>query len=136
MCPNCKFFRFVFSRIWNEYGVSQSESVQMRKNAEQKNSKYGHFLHGAYFQLRPLSELLTNFRHTVSMILIYVERKSWFVNEVVTSLNIKHLDNSNNHWPMAFHFHSTYLCKNLSSVLKSKTPLWNFKAWLFILSCH
>ena len=46
-CPYSEFFWSVFSGIWTEYGDLRSKSpysVQMRENADQKNSEYGHFL--------------------------------------------------------------------------------------------
>ena len=45
-CPYSGFFWSVFSRIWTEYGEIlriSAYSVRMRQNADQKNSKYGHF---------------------------------------------------------------------------------------------
>ena len=46
-CPYLELFWSVFCRIWTEYGEIQSispYSVQMRENADQNNSEYGHFL--------------------------------------------------------------------------------------------
>ena len=48
MCPYSEIFRSVFSRIWTEDGETlliHPYSVWMRENKDQKNSKYGHFLH-------------------------------------------------------------------------------------------
>ena len=45
-CPYSEFFWSVFSRIWAEYGEIRSVSpysVRMWENADQNNSKYGHF---------------------------------------------------------------------------------------------
>ena len=41
-CPYSEFFWFVFSGIRNEYGEIPY-LVWMRKNAEQRNAKYGTF---------------------------------------------------------------------------------------------
>ena len=41
MCPYLRLFWFVFSRIPSEYG-------EMRENADQHYSEYGHFLHSVY----------------------------------------------------------------------------------------
>ena len=46
-CPYSEVFWSAFSRIQTEYGEIQSfspNSVQIRENAEQNNSEYGHFL--------------------------------------------------------------------------------------------
>ena len=45
-CPNTEFFWSVFSCIWTEYRDLRSKfpySVQIRENADQKNSAFGHF---------------------------------------------------------------------------------------------
>ena len=45
-CPYTELFWFTFSRIWTEYGEIGSVSpysVRMQENANQKNSKHGHF---------------------------------------------------------------------------------------------
>ena len=45
-CPYSEFLWSVFSHIWTEYGEIRSNSlysVRMWENANQKNSKYGHF---------------------------------------------------------------------------------------------
>ena len=45
-CPYSEFLWFVFSCIRTEYGKIRSispYSVRMRENADQNNSKYGHF---------------------------------------------------------------------------------------------
>ena len=50
-CPYSEFFWSVFSRIRIEYekdSVFSLFSVQMRENADQKNSEYGHFSCSAY----------------------------------------------------------------------------------------
>ena len=47
-CPYSELFWSAFSRIWTEYGEVlriSPYSVRMRENADQNNSKYGHFLH-------------------------------------------------------------------------------------------
>ena len=47
-CPYSELFWAAFSRIRIEYGEIQSisrYSVQMRENADQNNSEYGHFPH-------------------------------------------------------------------------------------------
>ena len=49
-CPNSKFFWSMFSGIWTEYGeilCISPYSAQMRKNTDQNNSEYGHFLRSA-----------------------------------------------------------------------------------------
>ena len=46
-CLYLEFFWSVFVRIWTEYGEIRSisqYSVQMRKNTDQENSEYRHFL--------------------------------------------------------------------------------------------
>ena len=46
-CPNTESFWSVFSHIWTEYGdlLSKSpNSVQIRENADQKNSVFRYFL--------------------------------------------------------------------------------------------
>ena len=46
-CPYSELFWPEFFRIWTEYGEIRSispYSVWMRKNEDQKNSEYGHFL--------------------------------------------------------------------------------------------
>ena len=46
-CPYSELFWSLFSRIRTEYGEIRSISaylVQMRENADQNNSEYGHFL--------------------------------------------------------------------------------------------
>ena len=45
--PYSELFWSAFSRMWTEYGEAlriSPYSVRMRKNADQKNSEYGHFL--------------------------------------------------------------------------------------------
>ena len=52
-CPYLEFFWSVFFRIWTEYGdllCKYLYPVQLRKNADQKNSEYGHFLRRLYFE--------------------------------------------------------------------------------------
>ena len=47
-CPYSELFWPIFSRTCTKYGEARSifpYSVQMRKNADQNNSKYGHFSH-------------------------------------------------------------------------------------------
>ena len=47
-CPYSKFFWFVFSHIWTEYGETGSISTysfRMRENTDQTKSEYGHFSH-------------------------------------------------------------------------------------------
>ena len=47
-----KIFCFVFSRIPTEYGNLQGKSpfsAKMRKNKDDKNFEYGHFLRNAQF---------------------------------------------------------------------------------------
>ena len=49
-CPYSESFWSVFSRIRTEYGKTlriSPYSVRMRKNTDQNNSKYGHFLRSA-----------------------------------------------------------------------------------------
>ena len=46
-CPYSEFFWSAFSRIWIDYRDLQSKSpcsVQIRENADQKDSEYRHFL--------------------------------------------------------------------------------------------
>ena len=46
-CPYSEILWFLFSRIWIEYGEIiriSPYSVRMRKNRDQKNYEYGHFL--------------------------------------------------------------------------------------------
>ena len=45
-CPYSKFFWFIISRIWTEYGeilLIYPYLVRMRENTDHKNFKYGHF---------------------------------------------------------------------------------------------
>ena len=51
-CPYSELFWSGFSRIRTEYGEIpriSPYSVRMRKNADQNNSEYGHFLRSAHF---------------------------------------------------------------------------------------
>ena len=54
LCKKClhwELFRSAFSRIWSEYGEIATifpYSVRMRENADQNNSKYGHFLRSGF----------------------------------------------------------------------------------------
>ena len=53
--PYSELFWSAFSRIWTEYGEIRSISpylVRMRENADQNNSKYGHFLRNVLFGKR------------------------------------------------------------------------------------
>ena len=52
-CPYLQLFWSVFSRIRTEHGEIRSISpylIRMRENADQNNSKYGHFLRSNNFQ--------------------------------------------------------------------------------------
>ena len=45
-CPFSDFLASVFSRVRTEYSVQMHPySVRIRENADQNNSKYGHFSH-------------------------------------------------------------------------------------------
>ena len=53
-CPYSELLCSVFSCIQTEYREIQSispYSVQMRENADQNNSKYGHFLHSEFYSV-------------------------------------------------------------------------------------
>ena len=57
-CPYLELFWCAFSRIRTECGEIRSispYSVLMRKNADQNNSEYAHFLRSNYHQIRPKS---------------------------------------------------------------------------------
>ena len=50
-CPYSELFWFTFSRFWTEYEeirIISPYSVQMRENADQNNSEYGHFLRSEF----------------------------------------------------------------------------------------
>ena len=52
-CPYSEFLWSAFSHIRVEYGETlriSPFSVRMRENTDQKNFKYGHFLHGVSIQ--------------------------------------------------------------------------------------
>ena len=54
-CPYSELFWSVFSRIQTEYGEIRSifpYSVRMRKNTDQNNSKYGHYLRSVMVLLK------------------------------------------------------------------------------------
>ena len=54
MYPYLELFWSAFSRIRTEYGEMRSiraNSVQMRENANQNNSEYGHFLRSIMVEL-------------------------------------------------------------------------------------
>ena len=54
-CPYSELFWPAFSHIRTEYGETQSispNSVRMRENADQNNSKYGHFLRSGFLMAK------------------------------------------------------------------------------------
>ena len=57
-CPYSELFWSAFSRIRTEYGEIRSispYSVQMRENADQNNSEYGHFSRNPHYTKSSLS---------------------------------------------------------------------------------
>ena len=77
VCPYSEFLWSVFSRIRIEYEeilCISPYSVRMRENADQKNSKYGHFSHSERSQHWLMSGTNTWLLVTVRWIELYFER--------------------------------------------------------------
>ena len=68
-CPYSELFWLVFSRIWTEYremGSISPYAVQMRENADQNNSDYGH-LRSIIYQSDTYYEDLLELSNSVSI---------------------------------------------------------------------
>ena len=77
-CPYSELFWSAFSRIWTEYGeilCISSYWIRMRENADQNNSKYGHFLRSVILFHYPKEDIWESLKQKD-----YSEQKYIFLN--------------------------------------------------------
>ena len=87
-CPYSELFWFAYSRIWTEYGEIlriSPYSNRMRKNVDQNNSEYGHFLRSANVNAFTLLKGLfdPDSIYFLSIQLTMTSERTWFLIPII-----------------------------------------------------